>query len=714
MTDDKKVSELISKSLRYRLSEEEKSQVQKSLEQNEEARKFAKLSQVIQESVCEAAELAEGGDTSVGPGLSDDAKNRLKLSVTDAVLRNSQATDAVIAKAGAEERAEGSARISGDSRTIIGTPFSSTGNAPKTRKASSTFQIVRKLGEGGLGTVWLAKDSKLKRNVAIKEMKLSALESPKAWFRFRREAEITGHLEHPGIVPLYQFGVDSKSQQPFYAMRFVGKRTLSDAIIEHHERLACEDHNHLRLHRLLGDFLRVCQAIAFAHSRGVIHRDLKPENIAIDSFGQVIVLDWGLAKVMATAELGMQLLLEDETLDDGMLAQTMAGEAIGTPLYMSPEQADGDLDAIDERTDIYGLGAILFSILTGHAPHEKTAQSAESGSRVAAVLKSIASGDTPTPSDAGACIPQVLENICLKAMAKKRYARFESAIELAEAVERWMAGQTDRAARYETLRMEGRELKNDFQAGVDDLESNVRFASLLPPVQELIAPENDEEDAVWRERLATIFTGLMRAKPAFSRIALNKIVDGQFTELVRVERHSRDRSTVRKVPRSKLRTGTANQFLMTTLNKHPEEVLCSLVCDPLCEKDERCDEPHLVAGLPIYDEQTEEPFGVLMIDCDLDSIFERQMKRSWTAVEIVAASDTFHTLMQAVDDKLIPDAQSIPVSKTQPDFVEAIEELQTNLEYIDETNQRIYGSRLWLVDKVHGLMYLLRLADDNG
>lgn len=700
MSNDKDISELISKSLRYKLSSAEETEVSQSLEQSEEARRFARISHLIQESVSDAADRAIHGDESVAPGLSQDAKKRLRESVRGAVLRESTAGTSA-----------SDARF--DARTLISSSMDEVGNESEVRKAVSKFQVVRKLGEGGLGTVWLARDGRLKRNVAIKEMKISALESPAAWYRFRREAEITGHLEHPGIVPLYQFGVDSETQQPFYAMRFVGKRTLADAIVDHHERVGgCEKLSHLRLHRLLGNFLRVCEAIAYAHSRGVIHRDLKPENIAIDSFGQVIVLDWGLAKVVETAELGTRLVLENEDFSDSALAQTMAGEVIGTPLYMSPEQAAGDLDSIDERTDIYGLGAILFSILTGHAPHEKTANQADSTARVAAVLESIAAGETPKPSDYLRCVPKVLEEICLKAMSRRRFGRFESATELAETVERWMAGQTNRAARYETLRMEGRELKNDMQAGVHDLESNVRFASLLPPIQELIQPENDEDDIVWRERLAIIFIGLMRAKPAFSRIVFNKVEDGRFTELVRVERHSRDRSTIRKVPRSRLRSGELNEFSRRAMENQPEEVLSSLVCDPMCEKGERCDEPHLVAGVPVYDERTEEPVGVVMIDCELESLFEKQMRRPWSAVEIISACDTFQILMHAVDNRIVAESRTKSVAEIQPTFSDAVETLQTNLEYIDDTNQQIYGARLWLMEKSHGLMYLLRVADE--
>ena len=125
----------------------------------------------------------------------------------------------------------------------------------------------------------------------------------------------------------------------------------------------------LSIHRLLTVFLDVCQAIAYAHSRGVVHRDIKPENIALDNFGQVVVLDWGLAKLMEDSEL-----MQQTSSAGGVhtLLQTMDGEALGTPLYMAPEQALGEHDRVNHQTDVFGLGAVLFAMLTGRAPHEQT------------------------------------------------------------------------------------------------------------------------------------------------------------------------------------------------------------------------------------------------------------------------------------------------------------------------------------------------------
>ncbi|HBN79374.1 MAG TPA: hypothetical protein DD473_26855, partial [Planctomycetaceae bacterium] len=148
-----------------------------------------------------------------------------------------------------------------------------------TRVTNSEFRLLKKLGQGGLGIVWLARDENLKRLVAIKEILRSTHENSPEVRRFRREAEITGRLEHPSIVPIHQFGTDQQSDQPFYVMRYIGKRTLENAIDEFHERRLAGQKDHLQLHYLLTSFVSICQAIAYAHSKNVIHRDLKPENV---------------------------------------------------------------------------------------------------------------------------------------------------------------------------------------------------------------------------------------------------------------------------------------------------------------------------------------------------------------------------------------------------------------------------------------------------
>lgn len=716
MLNDKKASELISKSLAGRLSKDEASEMDKQLENNDELRAYAKLSAAIHESVVEFGTMATSGDEAAGPGLSQEAKSRLKDSVNLA-LRQS---------ASISSRSESNlsptintGRDGTNSSTPAGVENFDPSLPPPAnqlgdhREVKSRFKLIRQLGQGGLGNVWLARDDKLNRNVAIKEMNHQALQSPMAWQRFEREAEITGHLEHPNVVPLYQYGVDPRSGEPFYAMRFVGKRTLADAVEEYHDRCQEGDSDPLLLHRLLTAFLDVCQAIAYAHSRGVIHRDLKPENVALDNFGQVIVLDWGLAKIADDGDLGAQIS-GDHAISDEALAQTMAGEVIGTPLYMSPEQAEAA--TVCHKTDVYGLGAILFAILTGSAPHERSAACTESRIKVSDVLNAIKENETPSPRAYRASVPVELDNVCKKAMSRKKYARHESASELADEVERWMVDQGRRQAEYESMRMEGRELRGNIQASVRDLETNVRFMANLPPIQELIqelaqADEGDKAKRalLWRDRLAKIFTGLLNAKPDYRSVVYNRIDGDQFTELVRVERHSTVHSNIRPVPRSRLRSGECSDFIQQAVKLNPDEVHTSLACDPLCNTAEAdMENVTLVAGVPVFDEETEELFGVVVIDCDLDRVMKEQMNRRFTSADIVMACDTYDVMMHNnTTEGIVERSVAQPVAKVLPKFNKAVECLQTSMEYIDETDRQIYGARLWLIPNRHGLMFLL-------
>ena len=701
MSDDKEISLLITQSLRRELSAEESQRLSIHLKENEEAAKFAKLSQLIEQSVVGSLEAETSVDTSEGTGLSEDARQRLKQSVNSASHEKLSLSQAGLLS-----------NPSAENSNLNQSSSIPTGGDQ--RRVNSKFKLIRRLGQGGLGNVWLARDEKLNRNVALKELRAEALESPQSWQRFHREAEITGHLEHPNVVPLYQYGVDQSTGEPFYAMRFVGKRTLSDAIEEYHDRIEAGEAEVLCLHRLLSIFLDICQAIAYAHSRGIIHRDLKPENVALDNFGQVIVLDWGLAKVLEDSELAtkMAVTLHDPT--DWSLAQTMHGDIVGTPLYMSPEQAAGVLEKVDSRTDIYGLGAILFAILTGVAPHSKSSAE-QDHHNVESVLQAISQAKTPQPSQSRTGIPSELNAICIKAMSRKQHMRHRSVQELADAVESWMAGQSGKQSAYETLRMEGRELRADLQASVFNLERNVRFSSTLPPINALIDAETKEEVSIWRDRLATIFEGMIRANPDYLGIAYCSVYsddesdEQQFREVVRVERHSRDAINIRRVPKSKLRTDAINTYLTRLLNKKPDETHTALSCEEFCENSGYGSEVvELLSGVPIYDPHTEEVYGFVIINCDVKQILKSQMDRRVVASEIVVSCDIFHTLLHHRGGQLLDESSSQKVGDVAPHFSPAIDALQSNPEFIDESNADIYGARLWFTHEEHGVMYLLK------
>src|SRR5262249_46743567 len=162
---------------------------------------------------------------------------------------------------------------------------------------------------------------------------------------------------------VYELGRRPGDEQPFYTMRFVRGRTLAEASRAYHERRRRGEAGPLELRELLMAFVGVCNAVAYAHSRGVIHRDLKPQKVVLGDFGEVIVLDWGLARVLGEAEGEAAEDRAPVSLSgEGSRDQTIAGQVLGTPAYMAPEQAEGRLDLIDARTDVYGLGAILYEL----------------------------------------------------------------------------------------------------------------------------------------------------------------------------------------------------------------------------------------------------------------------------------------------------------------------------------------------------------------
>jgi serine/threonine-protein kinase len=295
---------------------------------------------------------------------------------------------------------------------------------PKTEEASPEFaarySLTRLHATGGIGRVWLALDPELGREVALKDLRPERTDSSAAAARFLQEARVTGQLEHPGIVPVYELGRRPGDQQPFYTMRFVRGRTLTAAIRAYHAKRAEGRAGALDLHALLNTFVSVCNTLAYAHARGVIHRDLKPDNIILGDFGEVVVLDWGLAKLVRTADYGLRIETparpDSSTLPDHPSVnphsaipnpqsdQTQDGEVLGTPAYMAPEQAAGRPDLIDRRTDVYGLGAILYRLLTDQLPF--------SGGTTQQVLRRVREASPPRPRQVCPGVPPALEAVC--------------------------------------------------------------------------------------------------------------------------------------------------------------------------------------------------------------------------------------------------------------------------------------------------------------
>jgi PAS domain S-box-containing protein len=374
---------------------------------------------------------------------------------------------------------------------------------------------------GGIGRVWLAHDSELGRHVALKELRPEKAGDAVLRGRFLKEARITGQLEHPGVVPVYELARRPDDQQPFYTMRYVHGHTLTQAARAYHQKRREGRADSLEFVALLNAFVVVCNTIAYAHSRGVIHRDLKGQNVVLGEFGEVVVLDWGLAKVVnrpdPDAEMPPILLDSDRSAAPDLTAE---GQTVGTPAYMAPEQAAGQLDLIDRRTDVYGLGAMLYEILTGQPPFL--------GANTLEVLRKVREEEPTPPRSVWSDVPPALEAVCLRALAKRPADRPAGADNLAQEVQGWQ--EFERRQAEDALRRQTEILQsvlNSMSDGVIVADETGKFILWNPAAERIVGrPEQNVPPSEWSERYGCYLPDTVTLYPA-EQLPMERAIRGE-------------------------------------------------------------------------------------------------------------------------------------------------------------------------------------------
>lgn len=690
--------------------------------------------------------------------LEESARTRLHRSAIEPVSSLDQTSHGSISEAC--ESIDRSGKVA----RLLGVSFSADLSKSELRVFEGRIRLIRKIGQGGLGCVWLARDTRLKRFVALKEISNYEKVDPAVVRRFKNEAEITSRLDHPSIVPIYQYGKDIETGREFYTMRFLGKSTLQDAIVEYHERLQEGDTDPMHLRHLLNAFVNVCQACGHAHSRKVIHRDLKPQNVVIDSFGQVILIDWGLAKMVDDVMADNDF--QTAELHDG--THTMDGQVLGTPVFMAPEQAAGRMDELDHRTDIYGLGGILFAILTGQAPHDSTRKLAvDSGQGASKMISMIASGKVTPALEVNDACPPALDAICRRAMAPRRYARYQSATDLAEEVQRWMAGEPVTAydesrwqkasrwvtqhrrtsqtllsvaiillvamitlglanyqnrlaaqhAEYSQLVGDANELELQLASFAEKLTRDTRFVASLPPIQAIVDIQQQhqtqtEDEAVWRGRLQSIYQAMLRSNSDYLAVTYRASEDQGSRDLVRVERNPSDPTLIRTLPTSRLRTRDSDALATEVGYLQPGDVRVSTK-----EAEEtnlnRLDSQQLTVATPVFDEVTGDYFGLTLIETNLALQVMKMISEQgvWNG-DVYVADGRGKLVVKAVTDH-------------GPEFVDRLEiiphlpaTVKTRLErdqlpFELRSPEGYYAKRFYLTPNGRGILIFARLKNGD-
>ncbi len=394
-------------------------------------------------------------------------------------------------------RQAGSPPASG-SRSLIAASAGPIDQDVPEEAACVDVRIEAEIAAGGMGRILLASDPVIGRTVALKVMHRELENDPEIRARFLAEARITGRLEHPNIVPVHALG-----RLPDGTLTFSMKRVRGRSLASILHAVASGDPETRREHsrlRLLGVFQQVCMAVHFAHANGILHRDIKPENIMVGSFGEVFVMDWGIAKLLGEPSLDREVVPATPDLPTfrpsgpGIAGGTAVGMILGTPEYMPPEQAMGRHDEMDVRSDVYSLGAVLYQVLAGRPPYQ--------GRTPMETIAWVVAGPDPVldRSIDGDPVPPDLAAICLRAMAKRKEARYASARDVYLAVEAFITGamERDRRTREAAEHVAVAEALLDEHAGLLGRTAGLR--RVAAELREEIEPHEpiDRKAPLWR------------------------------------------------------------------------------------------------------------------------------------------------------------------------------------------------------------------------
>lgn len=537
---------------------------------------------------------------------------------------------------------------------------------------NQNYRELRFLARGGLGEVYVADDASLNREVVLKFIRGRHRKRRDANEQFRLEAEITARLDHPGVVSVYGFG-KTPDDRFCYAMQFIQGDTFESKITEIHSPASQEESifdpsRSVELRQLLTKFVTVCQTIAYAHNRGILHRDIKPDNIMLGRFGETLVVDWGLA--LAINRDDSARASGEETLMPTANSSSSSGStggAVGTPAYMSPEQAAG-LPHLTPAADVFSLGATLYKILTGRAPYR--------GDSARETLNKAQAAAWVPPRDLNDDVPDGLDAICRKALAPSTNDRYSNALQLASDLENWMAdepveameenwrqkasrwtrknrmktqwivtavllafvslaiGVTSSVVKDQELvqqRVAFLETQGNFndiliRTAFEDLRKDVQLLAGRPTVtQAAVAFSSGDEDpaqlAQLEEGLGGLFREFLAQNPSYIQVRyLAKDADGN--EKVRLDR-SEHAGVPFQVPKEKLQGKRGNAYFDQTITLSPGLVYLSEININKENGKRQWDLPVIRAAVPVFAPNGSECLGIVVINMEFESVLNK-------------------------------------------------------------------------------------------